>query len=225
MDGSEATTCVYGDEDAERTVALVGGSRIAHWFPAFHGAAESAGWRLVSITKSACQFSTDTPRTSEGELNQSCIDWNEDVVEILDQIRPDLVVTLASRAFKEGERIYEGFADRWRTLEAWGVQVMALRDLPRLGGSLPECVERHGVEACSTPVSVSRSPDDPTSGYADLPSNVRFADLVEYVCPGGVCPAVIGNILTFRDNSHMTATYAATLAPYVEQEVRELAAW
>lgn len=74
-------------------------------------------------------------------------------------------------------------------------------------------------------MSLSRSAADPTTGYAGLPSNVTFGDLVEYVCPDGTCPAVIGNILTFRDHSHLTATYAATLAPYVEEEVRTATGW
>ncbi|MQM28486.1 acyltransferase family protein [Glycomyces albidus] len=225
LSGSEATPCFYGDEDAAHTVAIVGGSRIGHWFPAFHGAAEHAGWRLVSLTKSGCQFSTEAPRNDDAEEAASCVEWNEQVVDILDELRPDLVVTLSTRAFLEGEGTYPGFADRWRTLDEWGVQVLALRDLPRLEEPLPECLERHGVEECATPVSLTRAAEDPTSEYTDVPSNVSFGDLVEYVCPDGTCPAVIGNILTFRDHSHLTATYAATLAPYVEDLVREVTGW
>ncbi|WP_158299654.1 acyltransferase family protein, partial [Glycomyces paridis] len=217
LEGTHATPCSYGDEDAEHTIALVGGSRIAHWFPAFHDAALDAGWRLVSITKSGCQFSTGQ--------EDSCAAWNEEALAILDDLRPDLVVTLSTRAFTSGEGIYEGFADRWRTLDAWGTRVLALRDLPRLAEPLPECLELHEVEECTTPVGLTRAAEDPTIGYTDPPPNVAFADLVEYVCPAGTCPAVIGNILTYRDHSHMTATYAATLAPYVEAQVRTTTGW
>jgi peptidoglycan/LPS O-acetylase OafA/YrhL len=225
MNGERAKVCEYGDPDGEYTVALVGASRIAHWFDAFDGAATAAGWRLVVITKSACQFSTETPLKTDGTLNESCIVWNEDVVEALDELRPDLVVTLATRAFSKGEQIYPGFVDRWRMLDDWGVQVMALRDLPRLDGLLPECLEQHAVEDCSTPVDFSRSEQDRTADYEDVPPNVTFVDLAEHVCPDGVCPAVIGNVLTFRDSSHLTATYSATLAPAVEEAVRAVTGW
>ncbi|SDL02324.1 Peptidoglycan/LPS O-acetylase OafA/YrhL, contains acyltransferase and SGNH-hydrolase domains [Glycomyces sambucus] len=225
LDGTEAVPCSYGDPDAEHTVAIVGGSRIAHWFPAFHGAALDAGWRLVSITKSGCQFSTETPRNDDAEEAASCVEWNEQVVGVLDELRPDLVVTLSSRAFLTGENTYPGFADRWRMLDDWGVQVLALRDLPRLEEPLPECVERESVAACTTPVGLSRSDADPAGEYPDVPANVAFGDLVEYVCPDGTCPAVTGNVLTFRDHSHLTATYSATLAPYVGDLVREVTGW
>ncbi len=58
-----------------------------------------------------------------------------------------------------------------------------------------------------------------------MPDNVHLADLTEYVCPEGTCPAAIGNILTYRDKSHITATYSATLAPFVEQTVLEATGW
>ncbi|WP_112139001.1 acyltransferase family protein [Glycomyces dulcitolivorans] len=225
LDGSEATPCSYGDPDAEHVIALVGGSRIGHWFPAFHEAAENAGWRLVSLTKSGCQFSTEEPRNDDADQAASCVEWNGQVVDILDELRPDLVVTLATRAFPEGESAYPGFADRWRTLDEQGVQVLALRDLPRLDEPLPECLEQHEIAECTSSVATSRTLGDPAAAYPDVPSNVVFGDLVEYVCPDGTCPAVIGNILTFRDHSHMTATFSATLAPYVEDLVRRATGW
>ncbi|RRR97673.1 acyltransferase family protein [Glycomyces terrestris] len=223
--GSEATPCAYGDPGAEHTIALVGGSRIAHWFPAFHEAALESGWQVVSITKSGCQFSTEAPRNDDAEEAASCVEWNEQVLGVLVELRPDLVVTLSTRAFEGGDGTYPGFADRWRTLDEWGVEVLALRDLPRLAEPLPECLEQRTVEECATPVSLTRAPEDPTGEYADLPANVTFGDLVDYVCPEGTCPAVIGNVLTFRDHSHLTATYSATLAPYVGDLVREATGW
>jgi hypothetical protein len=45
------------------------------------------------------------------------------------------------------------------------------------------------------------------------------------VCPGGECPAAIGNVLVYRDTSHLTDTYAATLAPVVERTVLEATGW
>jgi len=30
---------------------------------------------------------------------------------------------------------------------------------------------------------------------------------------------VIGNVLVYRDPGHITATYAATLSPYIERQV------
>lgn len=37
-----------------------------------------------------------------------------------------------------------------------------------------------------------------------------------------MCPAVIGGVLVYRDRHHMTATYARSLAPILEQKLKEL---
>jgi hypothetical protein len=39
------------------------------------------------------------------------------------------------------------------------------------------------------------------------------------MCAGDVCPAVIGSVVAYFDGSHMTATYARSIAPFVEAEI------
>ncbi|GAB3996064.1 hypothetical protein GCM10029992_15020 [Glycomyces albus] len=131
---------------------MVGGSRIAHLIPAMEQAALEHGWRVLAITKSACQYSTDpAPKNTDGTLNESCIEWNRQVEQLLPELAPDLVVTLATRAMGAGEQTYPEFADRWRQLDELGVDVLALRDLPRLSERLPECIEANGLDGCVTP--------------------------------------------------------------------------
>ena len=38
-------------------------------------------------------------------------------------------------------------------------------------------------------------------------------------CLRDVCPAVIGDVLVYRNTGHITATYAATLAPWLERRL------
>jgi len=225
MDGPDAIVCEFGDLASDRTVLLVGASRIAHWVPAFESASEEHGWHLVTITKDGCQFTTDTPYDDEGNVNDSCISWNEQAAAEIERIKPDLVVTLASRSFAESESVYEGFAERWRQLDEQGIQVLALRDIPRLEENLPECMELHGPEGCVTPVDFSQVGPPPEERYEDLPGNVVFDDLTPYICPDGECPAVIGNVRTYRDHSHLTATYSATMGPFAGEAVLEATGW
>ncbi|CAL9377022.1 hypothetical protein SUDANB121_00986 [Nocardiopsis dassonvillei] len=62
---SEVLVCEYGSADPERTVALVGGSHAAHWFPALEAIALERDWQVVNIVKGACLF-TDAPQTYRG---------------------------------------------------------------------------------------------------------------------------------------------------------------
>ncbi len=48
---------------------------------------------------------------------------------------------------------------------------------------------------------------------------MRKVDLTDYICGPRACPPVVGNVLVYRDDAHMTNTYAATLGPYLEAEL------
>ncbi|GAA1443129.1 acyltransferase family protein [Nocardiopsis tropica] len=220
---SEVTVCDAGPADAEHTLALVGASRVAHWYPSVLEAAEDNGWRLLSFTKSGCQFGTG-PHTRGGEPFPECEAWNAEAMEILERERPDAVFTSSTRASPAGERVHEGFVERWRQLDALGIDVIGMRDLPRRDTAGAECVESRPLEECVSPAGYSQAAADPAAA-ADLPGNVTTVDLTEYVCPDGRCDAVIGNVLVFWDHSHMTATYSATLAPVMDEALRGATGW
>ncbi|WP_338011653.1 acyltransferase family protein [Streptomonospora alba] len=224
LEETEAVVCEYGPESAEHTVALVGASRSAHWFAALWEAAQANGWRVVSLTKSGCQFSTDPP-TRDGEPFPECVQWRAGAMTELDRLRPDVVLTSSTRATHAGERVQPGFLERWRQLDAMGVDVIGIRDVPRIDFEGAECVEANGRDGCASPESWSHAATDPAQGRSDVPANVELIDLTEYVCPDGRCPAVIGNVLVYWDHSHLTATYSRTLAPMLEERVREAAGW
>jgi hypothetical protein len=40
---------------------------------------------------------------------------------------------------------------------------------------------------------------------------VVVADMTPWFCADGSCPAVIGNVLVYRDSQHLTRTYVSTL--------------
>jgi hypothetical protein len=44
-------------------------------------------------------------------------------------------------------------------------------------------------------------------------STVRIVDFTDELCSGSVCPPVIGGQVVYRDNNHLTASFARTLAP------------
>jgi len=48
---------------------------------------------------------------------------------------------------------------------------------------------------------------------------VDVIDPTDRFCLAARCPAVIGNVLVYRRTGHMTATYAATLAPWLDERL------
>ena len=53
----------------------------------------------------------------------------------------------------------------------------------------------------------------------NVPPNVRFLDIADRVCGPDRCPAVIGNVLVYLDDNHLTASYSASMAPLIEGDV------
>ena len=52
-------------------------------------------------------------------------------------------------------------------------------------------------------------------------ADVRLLDLTASICPGDRCPVVVGHVAVHRAGDHLTATYAATLAPQVGRAVED----
>jgi hypothetical protein len=50
---------------------------------------------------------------------------------------------------------------------------------------------------------------------------ISRVDLDKYFCVDDVCPAAIGSVVAYRDGSHITATYASSLVPYLEGPINK----
>lgn len=215
----EATpkVCRYGPTDAPVHIAVVGSSHAAHWLPAVQEIAARRGWRVSAWTKSSCLFATTAISTS-GRLAPDCGDWNTAVAAELARDRPDLVVTLASFGWGT-ERIPTGALDQMRRMDAAGVRVLALRDTPWFDFDVADCVAMNGPldRRCTRP----RPPGALAPPPGGWPLNVTYVDPLDWVCTPTTCPAVIGNVLVYRDKDHLTATFARTLegrlGPWVER--------
>ncbi|MCY9783322.1 acyltransferase [Nocardiopsis sp. EMB25] len=226
---AEVITCVYGADEPVRTVALVGGSHAAHWFPALEEIALAHDWRLVNIVKGACLF-TDAPQTYKGEPYTSCAEWNRGVMAELARLRPDTVFTtgtttsLDTSAGYGEEQVVDGYVDRWRELGDMGIDVVAVRDTPRFGFDVPGCLAGAAPDQCVSAPEESMAPVSPLEG-AEVPANVTVLDLTDRFCAPDVCRPVIGNVLVYWDGSHVGATFMRTLAPELERRWARAESW
>ncbi|GAA1861752.1 acyltransferase family protein [Myceligenerans crystallogenes] len=238
--GPGLEVCESGDPAGDRTIALVGSSRAEHYYDAFDAAAARNGWRMVTLTRHGCQYAADAggsapDRATSGPASSSgssadpeeagCADWNKAAHRYLTADPPDLVITLGSRRLVDQETYPDGFAARWDDLTGAGSRILALEDIPRLPSNMLECAQLRGPGLCDRPAPGLRGSSTIASHYPDLPSGVTFRSFVPLICPKETCSAVQGNVLVYRDASHLTATYAATLAPVAERFVRDATGW
>lgn len=219
--GSELAVCDLGDPGADRTMALVGGSHSAQWQPALTGVAEREGWRLESMTKSGCrhgaQFEAAGPDAADAE-ESSCREWNTAALEHLVSTRPDLVVTTATIVSGGQESTPESYVTFWRELAEHDIPVLAIRDTPRPPVDIAECMSLNGVDSRECDFPRRAEVEVPVmEGTEALPDTVSVADLSDWFCAPDVCPAVVGDVVVYYDNSHVTRSYMRLLAPVLPQ--------
>ncbi len=220
--------CVFGDPAGDVTVVLFGDSHAAQWFPALERLASERGWRLVSMTKSACATADiDIWSDIVKRAYEECSRWREAALERMAAERPDLVVVSASRGYKamvDGSAVpIAQVRDRWdaatgRTLErvaALAGHVVVIGDTPRAKVDPPVCLSANldDASACAMPFADAVKPGW-TAAEAAVASGAgaTFIDPTPWICRTDPCPAVTGRLLVFRDQHHLTATYSRALA-------------
>jgi SGNH domain (fused to AT3 domains) len=137
--------------------------------------------------------------------------------------------SLASRDARVGqtERTPDGFVEQWRRLAALDIPVLALRDNPRFDYSVPDCVQTRpdDIDGCGVDRAEIYAPTPPWTDLPDIPSNVAFVDIADAVCGPDRCPPVIGNVLVYMDDNHLTATYSATMADLLSGPIQAGLGW
>ncbi|HEX6325124.1 MAG TPA: acyltransferase family protein [Jiangellaceae bacterium] len=230
VSGTEMDSCSYGPHDADITVAVVGDSKMDQYLPALQRVADQHHWRLVTYLKSACPL-VHVPIERGDKINEDCATYNQARYHALladdsiDYVLTSQRLSLAlSDEVSEDERLeamVDAHRDTWQLLEDDGKDVIVVLDNPYPQLDVMECVATY--EHKLTECAFSREDGDTRGGApAQLAalegaSNVDHVDLRDFICPGDTCPAVIGNTLVYRRGSHLTATYAASLAPRLDQ--------
>nr|WP_306254358.1 SGNH hydrolase domain-containing protein [Ornithinimicrobium cryptoxanthini] len=234
---TEVVRCVAGDPDGELVVALVGDSKIGQWGDVLEQLATEQGWALHLYTRSGCTWTAATI-----DDDGSCLQWGQRVHErLLGPEQPDVVIVSGVKhGAGEGtgqerrDRLSAGYVDYWSDLGRVGVPVIVLSDTPSPGEvSVYECVSEHrdDVSHCA----FGRSDGSGTTALREAAARVAtatFLTMNDWICPLEDCPPVIGDVLVYRQGSHITNTYAvslleplrARLVPVVEEAVAASAA-
>ncbi|MGB3185224.1 MAG: SGNH hydrolase domain-containing protein [Ornithinimicrobium sp.] len=194
--------------------------------------AEEQGWVLQTYTKAACPLNAAVLAYPAPTRYDECVTWNARVMQELTRSGPDMVIATASASYTavlsdeelvEGPDAYllmaQGYADSWEELVSAGVRVAMLEDSPRPGIDVAECLSLNTDDPgqCAFPREAALQESSPMNTAAAGMGGVHVVDLNDYVCPDQECQMVIGGLVVYRDLNHLTASYAATLAPMLQR--------
>ena len=229
-----AGPCVFGDVTATKTVVLFGDSHAAQWFPALDIVAKAQHWRLLSYTKSACPAaSVLVYQAALKRAYNECVVWRNRVFAMIKSIHPDMVV-MANNGTDDGGIVnLSGNADQaWAS--AWSQTVTAVKpyaqrivmisDTAYPKSDVPDCVSSHlkTVSACIN--SRTAALVLPTRRQAIATAvggqGVQIVDPTDWLCTATECPVIVGNVLVYKDDSHMSVEYSSALAPLLAAALR-----
>ena len=220
--------CLYGVRSSSTTIVLFGDSHALSWFPAVERVAIDRGWRLLSVTMSACtpaDIPAYIPRIEAA--SPACAAWREAALDLIARVHPAVVLAAGTRGFATTDDYGNVIAGAERTavweagirrtldrLKKAAGSVIWIADTPISRPDRPACLASHprSTLACATPVkSAVNTTWLNEEYYVSQVEEIGFIDPSLWICPTSPCPAVIGRVQLYRDAGHLTATFMGTL--------------
>jgi hypothetical protein len=112
-------------------------------------------------------------------------------------------------------------------LTSRNITPILMEDTPYPGQDVPTCLSRHytNVHLCSASIGNGYRPDmfEMMNDFDAAGVNVLWVR--DWFCTLTACPTVVGNLLVYRDDNHMTVSYASYIAPLLDAAVNDVVAW
>ncbi len=234
LEETDLPECVFGNPSSKTTVFLLGDSHAMQWFGAINKLAKERDWRLVAISKTACPLA-DVQRYNAplGRIYHECGTWRRNMFERIERERPGLVVATMQnpytviengRALNPGasdQALEDGFVDVLKNFRDDGARVAVIKENPHPSKDIPECVSQslQNLEECATPRDVAFNFAPVNARAANRVEGVTLIDAEPVLCLEDTCPAVVGDVLVYRNGDHITSTYVRSLAPWLGEKL------
>jgi hypothetical protein len=230
--GTALGQCVYENPTASSSVLLTGDSHAAMWFPALDAAAKSHGWRFTSLTKTTCppiELSIFSPVLHRQYTE--CDQWRAAVLARIRAEHPSLVVLDMARHYGPeyhfavyGPAWMAGLTQEIKEIEAAGSRVLVLGPMPLALTDAADCLSQNLTDAvmCTRPLTAAV---DVQGAVAEATvartAGASYVDVAPWLCTPSRCAVIVGNLLVYRDDNHVTTEFAQWLAPVFSADVSE----
>jgi peptidoglycan/LPS O-acetylase OafA/YrhL len=235
ISGTNSNRCLYGDPEGNRTLILFGDSHAMQYFPPLQAVAKRNHLRLITLTKAECTPAEVPVQSMVADREYSqCDDWREEELERIEMAGRSTVVVMSSDTAytpydEDGEELSgpaaaaameAGYLATLRRLHRLGLRTVVIRDTPVAPDVIPDCVSENldDLAACDFRHLPTWETEFEARAAERAPKS-HLIDLTPEICPEGICRSVIGNALVYRDDNHLTATFARTLRPWIEADV------
>ncbi|MFE6509676.1 acyltransferase family protein [Nocardioides sp. NPDC057767] len=227
-------------EGYQKRLLMVGDSHAVAPVGALDLIGKQRNWRIDVASRAACHWNARPLGRNVADNRQACAEWNRQLETYLhapgQKDLDAIIVTHSARKTTQplgGETPYEstvnGLVEAWSHRPSKDVPVIALVDNPMFEPDTAAylrttlgCIQRHSPETAGEACGRPRTDvvvEDPHRDAVARDPNAHLVDLTHLFCEDRICPAVIGNVIVYRDGNHITSRYARTLAPYLGREL------
>ena len=213
-------------------MVLFGDSHAAQWFPALNAIAKQRHWRLAVFTKGACSAAdVMIYLPAVKRAYRECVRWRTTSLARIRQLHPALVVTSSNADGGDPQGLSGSLDSKWtkawsrtmQKLDGSGARVFYLNDTPWPKGDVPDCLAQHprAVQQCAQSSKLATgSARRSMMARAVGKAGATVVDPMPWFCSLSSCPVVVGNILVYKDDSHISTVYARLLAPLLAERLK-----
>jgi hypothetical protein len=226
---TELHVCRLGTSaGAVKHLIAVGDSHNNTLIAAYEQIARANHWQIDVAGHRGCYWTAAVQLQDVQSLVSDCEAWKRNLnAYLMQHSEYDAIITtydyglstvMAPSGMSQDQAIVDGLVRAWKPLAARGTKIIAINDNPQAGSGHADCVVKYrlaAAQACAVPRSDALGAFNGLRPAVTATAGARFVDLTDYYCTQVNCPAVIGNVVVYRDRDHLTATYVRTLAPYL----------
>jgi hypothetical protein len=109
-----------------------------------------------------------------------------------------------------------------RTLRSAGIPVLVMGPTPKPPADVPTCLSAHLTDTprCDFPrASGVNAAGENSERSTVIAAGGGYLDVSAWICTPATCATVVGNLLVYRDDNHLTTTYADWLTPVLEPAI------
>ena len=222
--------CDFGELDnPQHTVAVIGNSHAGHLIAGLEEWGEANGWKITLMRKTGCTGLSTAQATIDSDAE--CAVWSQTVLDtVMGDPAIDAVVVAtnndSAKYLVDSETgvdaVRENIAENLSALVANGKAVLAVGDVPGTPQAAPECVDLHHLQydPCATPREEGEESGNIVAEAARLVPGVGELSLLPYLCDAQLCHVMIGGVVAYIDEHHLSASFSRSLGPYLGPAVQ-----
>ena len=227
LNDARPVSCEFGSDDPDAPrVALIGDSHAFQLLATFQQMADENGWHSDHVLQGCVPVEHDSAidagcvrrRMHRVARRRPCALADTD----LDAVFTAAIATTpySSEGYdSEYDAAVAGYREAWSEVLDRGIPVVTVVDNPVWETDPNKCLRTRALAECDGPRSELLVADDPLRDAASGVDGVTLLDFTDVFCGDDLCYPVVGGANIYRDQDHLTVTFADTLEPWYTEAI------